>query len=131
MSAPTAPTGLGTRGKRLWKDLTEAHEMDAMQLVILGEACRCADRLEKLDALLRGEVEVWATLVHNLRTEDYELKIDSALSEARQQQNVMKQLLVSLRLPDGVTGKKPQARGARGAYRTKTAGSAKDRLRAV
>ena len=44
-----------------------------------------------------------------------EVKFDNVLSEARQQQNVFKQLLVSLRLPDA-SGNRPQVRGARGAY---------------
>lgn len=86
-----------TRGERLWSELTEAHDLDPSQQVILQEACRCADRLDALDARINaGE--------------------DDLLSEARQQQNVMKQLLVSLRLPDAATGKRPQLRSARGAY---------------
>jgi hypothetical protein len=44
------------------------------------------------------------------------MTVDGALSEARQQQNVLKQLLVSLRLPDAATGQRPQYRGARGSY---------------
>jgi len=113
---PAAPPGLGPRGKRLWKDVTEADTLDGARLVILQEACRCADRLDRLDKLLNGDVDTWAILTHRLQTGDYELKIDSALSEARQQQNTMKQLLASLRLPDAA-GNRPQARGgARGAY---------------
>ncbi len=124
-----APAGLAARGKRLWRDITAAHELDPAQRVVLEEACRTADRLEKLDELLRGEVDVWARLVHDLRTEDYELKIDGALSEARQQQNVLKQLLVSLRLPDEATGKRPQVRSARGAYQPRGKVSSLDRAR--
>ena len=85
-----------TRGDRLWAELNEAHTLDPMQQVILQEACRVADRLDSLDARIgAGD--------------------DAALTEARQQQNVMKQLLVSLRLPDA-KGQRPQQRGARGAY---------------
>lgn len=116
MAESRTPAGLGSGGRELWLSITE-HDLDAAQLVLLLEACRTKDRLDKLDELLRCDTEVWATLVHRLRTDDYELKIDSALSEARQQANVLKQLLVSLRLPDEASGKKPQHRGARGAYK--------------
>jgi hypothetical protein len=103
-----------TRGDNLWTEVTEAHDLDPVQLVILQEACRCADRLDALDARIgAGD--------------------DAALSEARQQQNVMKQLLVSLRLPDAATGKKPTLRAARGAYSKRPSGkvSSLDRARAA
>jgi hypothetical protein len=86
--------------------------------------------LDKLDALLRGDVDIWASLTHNLRTQDYELKIDDALAKANATANLLKQLLAALRLPDEATGKRPQVRSARGAYKPR-AGSAKDRLKAV
>jgi hypothetical protein len=71
-------------------------------------------------------------LTHRPRTDDYELKVDDALAKANVTANLLKQLLAALRLPDDVTGKRPQRRGARGAYKP-SAGkvSAKDRLRAV
>lgn len=67
-------------------------------LVLLEEAARIADRLDKLDALLRGDADVWARLVHDVRTKDYELRIDSALIEARQQASVLRQLIAGLPL---------------------------------
>lgn len=92
-----------SRGARLWSEITEAHDLDPSQTAILEEACRCADRLDELDALVvaRGAASALD---------------DGILTEARQQQNVMKQLLVALRLPDVATGKRPQLRSARGAY---------------
>lgn len=114
-AAPRVPSGLESGGRALWRAIVKDHELDAVQQVQLLEACRSKDRLDKLDALLRGDVETWATLVHDLRTEDYELKIDGALSQANATANLMKQLLAALRLPDEATGKRPQYRGARGA----------------
>ena len=102
-----------------------------MQEVQLLEACRSKDRLDKLDDLLRGDVETWATLTLNVRTEDYELKIDAALSQANATANLLKQLLAALRLPDDATGKRPQVRAARGAYKPGGKVSARDRLKAV
>lgn len=135
MVVSRTPTGLSTGGRTLWKSITDAHDLNAIQQVTLLEACRSKDRLDKLDEILRGDVEVWATLVHDTRTEDYELKIDAALSQANSTANLLKQLLAALRLPDEA-GKKPQQRGgARGAYAAtpKTGGkvSSLDRARAA
>lgn len=96
------------------------------------EACRAKDRLDKLDQILRADVDTWATLTHNLRTEDYELKIDAALSQANSTATLMKQLLAALRLPDESSGKRPQRRGgARGGYWTGGKVSSLDRARGV
>lgn len=120
-----APSTLGTGGRALWNAIDTAHDLNVTQFVQLEEACRAKDRLDRLDEILRGDVEVWARLVHDLRTEEYELKIDAALSSANTTANLMKQLLAALRLPDEVTGKKPQFRGARGAQKPAVPGGAK------
>lgn len=111
------PSGLSTGGSELWVSVTADHDLDATQLVTLTEACRAKDRLDKLDELLRGEADTWMRLTHRLQTDDYELKIDAALSGANATANLLKQLLASLRLPDKVSGARPQQRGGgRGAY---------------
>lgn len=123
----------GPGGQRLWDAITEEHDdLTAPQLVQLEEACRAKDRLDRLDLLLSGESETWMRLVHNTRTEDYELKIDAALAQANATANLMKQLIAALRLPDPQTGKKPQYRGPRGAQKPTTPGgkvSSLDRAR--
>lgn len=133
MAAKT-PSGLGTGGRGLWREITGSHpDLDAQQKVQLLEACRAKDRLDKLDLVLRGDADVWMRLTHRTNTDDYELVIDKALEKANATANVMKQLLAALRLPDEVSGKRPQTRPARGAY-TPTGGprpSSRDRLRAV
>lgn len=134
MVAPRTPAGLAAGGRNLWKSVTDAHELDAVQQVTLLEACRSKDRLDKLDEVLRGDVEVWARIVDD-REGSTELKIDQALSQANSTANLLKQLLAALRLPDE-SGKKPQQRGgARGAYSAtgKTGGkvSSLDRARAA
>ena len=135
MTARPLPAGLATGGAALWESVTEAHVLDEVQAVQLLEACRAKDRLDKLDLLLRGDVDTWAKLVHKTRSEDYELLIDDALGKANSTANQMKQLLASLRLPDE-SGKKPQARGgARGSYAATAAKAGKvsslDRARAA
>lgn len=123
-----APKGLGTRGRRLWREITEAHELDPMQVVLLEEACRCADRLDKLEEKLSGREDAWAHLLSRMDLGDedtrvIELRIEGALSEARQQQNVFKQLLASLRLPDAAGARPQQRGGARGSYSPKKSGT--------
>jgi hypothetical protein len=64
--------------------------------VLAGEAARLADRLDQLDELLAGDIDCWVRLTHRLMTEDYELKIDSAASEARQTAAALRQILSQL-----------------------------------
>lgn len=97
LAPPPPGPALGARGHRLWDAYHDLVEGQRGQ-VLLEEACRTADRLDRLDALLRGDADVWCRLVHNLRTQDYELRIDSALTEARQQANTLRQLVASLPL---------------------------------
>lgn len=132
MSEPKPPARLRARGKRLWSDITEAHELDAAQLIQLEEACRTADRLEALDRMLTGDATDWVELIEAKGNSDrLEVVVDKALGEARQQQNILKQLLAAMRLPDEATGKRPQKRQARGSYKPRAGGASKDRLRAV
>lgn len=87
------------RGLRLWS--AYEHLVDGERgLVLLEEACRIADRLDQLDALLRGDAEVWCRLVFDDRYQEYELRIDSSLMEARQQANTLRQLVASLPLKE-------------------------------
>lgn len=130
------PTGLGPGGRSLWESVTGAHALDAVQGVTLLEACRSKDRLDKLDELLRADVDTWATLHLDPNSDVvYELRITSALAQANTTANLLKQLLAALRLPDEVSGKRPQQRGGgRGAYApTAKAGkvSSLDRARAA
>lgn len=129
MSVDAAPLGLGVAGAALWSEIVAEHVLDAAQRVQLTEACRAKDRLDKLDELLRGDVDRWASVMHRVQTQDYELKIDDALAKANATANLLKQLLAALRLPDEATGKRPQVRSARGAYKPRA--SARDRLKAV
>ncbi|MEU4570845.1 hypothetical protein [Micromonospora sp. NPDC023956] len=119
------PLGLGSGGRELWTAIADDYELDPTQKVQLLEACRAKDRLDKLDGLLRGDVSVWARLTHRLQTDDYELKIDAALTQANATANLMKQLLAALRLPDPKTGKRPQYRGPRGAQAPSVPGGRK------
>jgi hypothetical protein len=120
------PPGLGAGGRALWRDITEDHELDPAQRVQLLEACRAKDRLDKLDGLLRGDVDTWAKLVVDVNSDGqiFELRVTQGLVQANATANLMKQLLAALRLPDEATGKRPQHRGPRGAQQPTVPGGA-------
>lgn len=119
MTTLRAPSGLATKGRKLWKEILELHDLGPAEIVILEEACRIADRLDKLNAALGDELGDWLNLRLNDDGTEIRVVVDGALSEARQQANVLKQLVAALRLPDEATGKRPQQRGgARGSYKT-------------
>lgn len=110
------PPDLGTGGRWLWESITAAHELDAAQRVQLVEACRAKDRLDKLDLILRGDVDTWTALVEDSTGSIVNVQVTGALVQANATANAMKQLLAAMRLPDADTGKRPQQRSARGAY---------------
>jgi hypothetical protein len=112
---PRAPAGLEDRGKKLWRSIHQQHPgiSDPEREVAL-EACRVADRLERLDAICRVSEPV-------IETDKGGLITHPAFAEARQQQNLLKQLVASLRIPEGATGKRPQTRPARGVQAPKGA----------
>lgn len=119
--------GLGERGARLWREMA-GDTLSGAALVLLEEACRLADRLDRLDDFLRGHEDSW--MKFHARNEDgsiVEVVVDKALAEARQQQVSLKQVVAELRQ---VTGKgQPQSQGggsddlaSRRAARRKAAG---------
>lgn len=57
MTRDDRPVGvtLGASGQRLWAEMTDGATLPPLQAVLLLDACRIADRLDKLDAQLRGE----------------------------------------------------------------------------
>lgn len=84
------------RGQRLW-DAHHDQVVGERGKVMLEEACRIADRLDQLDRILKGEAEVWCSIAET-RGGDLEVRVDGALVEARQQANVLRQILGSLPL---------------------------------
>lgn len=85
----------GPRGARIWSAYCERADGEA-GLALLEELCRTADRLDRLDALLTGEVDVWCRLTEGL--DGIELHIDQALGEARQQGQAFARLWSALQL---------------------------------
>lgn len=105
-SKPVAvPRGLKAAGQRLWTSVHEVYGLAPHEELLLIEACRTADRLEKINADLSRP-----RLADDRR--------DRLYREARAQQAMLARLVASLRLPDDESGRRPQRRGgARGSYR--------------
>jgi hypothetical protein len=93
------PEDLDERGAQLWRDLNASWEQDAGARLMMHEACRLADRMEKLDRILRGDVDTWVTieLPRGDSDEPLRVKVDGALAEARLHVTTLRQVLAQLR----------------------------------
>lgn len=90
------PPRLSARGRRLWADLG-GDQLAGGRRVLAEEACRLADRLDRLDALLTGNADAWLRFTVDEGGSEVTVVVDKALSEARQQQIALKQVLAELR----------------------------------
>jgi hypothetical protein len=87
-------TGLGVRGQKLWSQVLAGWSPAPMHRELLLEACRVADRLEKLDRQLRGED--WLRFRTNPEEPVVYVYVDKVLTEAREQENTFKALVLEL-----------------------------------
>lgn len=87
-----APDGLRDRGRALWSSLRQTAGTAAGELAL--EACRLADRLERIDAMLAGRDD-WFELVE-VEQGTFVLRVDNLLDQGRQQALAFKQLLAEL-----------------------------------
>jgi hypothetical protein len=107
---PRAPKGLQARGRKLWQSVLADYTLEGHELITLEEACRAADRLERLAAEGKGAS---LTVLNNRG----ELVPHPIMTEGRQQQLTYIRLIASLRLPDSDESVRPQRRGgARAPY---------------
>jgi hypothetical protein len=51
---PRAPAGLGLRGRRLWREVTDGFELSISELEVLTLAARCLDRIQTLEDALKN-----------------------------------------------------------------------------
>jgi hypothetical protein len=107
------PSGLAASGRRLWRDVIDSYDLDVHEELLLTEAARVADRLDRL------AVEAAGNPVTSTNAKG-DLIAHPAMVEARQQAIVLARLVASLRLPSGETADglvRSQRRGAgRGSY---------------
>jgi hypothetical protein len=104
------PSGLNASGTKLWRAVTDDYELEVHEELLLLEACRCADRLDRL----ASDSKDASLTVANCRGDQV---AHPSLVESRQQAVVLSRLLASLRLPSGEETGRPQRRGgARASY---------------
>jgi hypothetical protein len=104
--APPADLAPRGRGRALWREVHSAFELGAHEAALLHEACRTADQLDVLAAVLAAE----GPLLPDGR-------VHPALVESRQLRLALARLIASLRIPEVPASRRPQRRGAvRGTY---------------
>jgi hypothetical protein len=92
----------GTRGRELFDSLHDPTDPPSLTALVV-EAARIVDRLDRLDAVLAGDAECWLRLAEG-RDGTIIVRVDAALSESRQQANVLRQLLVEITRRKGSDG---------------------------
>lgn len=105
---PRGPTGLDVAGRRLWDEMTADGAVAPMQAVLLLQACRIVDRLDRLDRQLHGED--WLRFRHEESGEDVRLYVDRVLAEEREQAVALKTIVAELRQALGKQAQQPQQR---------------------
>lgn len=117
--APLPPAldadALASRGRRLWREMTAAAELGPAQLVLLEEACRITDRLDRLDKVLRRRDDAAWLEIQSADGEGRVLRVvvDNALSEARHQATALRGLIAEL-TKTAARSPAPPAAGGRG-----------------
>ena len=97
-TGPIAPTGLQKRGRRLWREVIGQASLDPGQVVLLEEACRTVDRLDKLDRILTGEDAEWIGFQQRYEGDDVTITLNAPIAEARQQALALQKLVAALSL---------------------------------
>jgi len=95
------PPGLGERGSTLFRQLSK-DVTDYGRFTLIVEAARLADRLDELDNIIQGKgvLNLMQFRLEFPEGEDepftVEVKFQNVLSEARQQQNALRQIISDL-----------------------------------
>lgn len=109
-----APSDLGQAGYALWDDVTAVYELSTTERRLLEAACRTADDLAALEAVVEAEGH---TSIGSMG----QPVVHPAVQEARQQRVTLARLLGQLALPDedGNTADTPDQLHARRATRAR------------
>lgn len=116
-----APSGLGPRGRRLWRQVLAGYELSDAEAAVLLEACRTADLVDRLHEQLGAE----PLTVEGSRGQP---AVHPIAAELRQQRDLLGRLLGRLALPDDDTDDTAAAskfgrRGAAARWHRRSSGS--------
>lgn len=92
-----------TRGRELWEAAVAASSFDAAGLLLLGEACRTADIIERLSGALRARSQVWISLSEEADeiadgVAEIHIVVNPLLGEIRQQRMALRTMIAHLKL---------------------------------
>jgi hypothetical protein len=88
------PDGLEATGKQLWDSVVEVYALTPSETATLGEACRTADELDRLERAVRALPDLMVTGSMG------QLKPHPLLGEVRAHRQLLERLCVSLALPN-------------------------------
>ena len=89
-----------SRSEAFRKAATEAKpDLSPSDAVLLDEACRLIDRLDRFDDLLTSQREAWATIDWPFEDSPAVVVVSSVLTEARAYTSELRQVLKALDLP--------------------------------
>lgn len=97
------PRGLSVKASRLWNDVVTAWELRPDELSVLEEACRTADVIDALEAIVKEQGLMTAGSMG-------QPVVHPAVVEARQQTALLGSLLRSLGLSDDAGASDPGTR---------------------
>jgi uncharacterized protein with von Willebrand factor type A (vWA) domain len=103
-AVPRPPDGLKTSGRRLWRAVVADHDLEQHERELLRRACRTADLLAGLEALVADE---GLTSVSSQGS-----RVHPAIVELRQQRIAFARLLAALNVLSGVEGEEDGRRSA-------------------
>ena len=103
---------LGPRGRQLWADMSSL-QLGPAHRVLLHEACRTADRLDRLDLMLANRGDwIEATVLDLGNSQHIRVTVDGMLSEARQQALALRSIVGELRQALGAVNSPPKPSAA-------------------
>jgi hypothetical protein len=88
------PTGLKAPGRRLWLSVAERYVLTAAEVEMLGQACRTADELDRLECAVRQLSDL--TVVGSTG----QPRAHPLLEEVRRHRLLLERLTGALNLPD-------------------------------
>ena len=94
MSDQRPPSGLKASGKRLWLSVADRYVLTAAEVEMLGQACRTADELDRLEKAVRELTELTTT------GSTGQLKPHPLLAEVRADRTLLERLTTALCLPN-------------------------------
>lgn len=104
-SFPTAPSGLGKGGRKLWNSVkSKSYVLRPDEVRVLEDACREADLIDQLESAWRVYAEAGEFMVKGSMGQQV---INPMVAELRQHRATLAGLLAKLKLPD--TGDNPSA----------------------